>query len=257
MYLPRLPLFGKPPWRKRSILFILLAIPVTLYLFLGSSIIFSTTVVQFEPSIPAGRTAPVHKQQHAVLLVSAYFPLSKSKHSNNEYKLWLTNFLGTVTTDIYFYTTPDMEPIVRQARRDLPITINTSFLSPFDIPPLAGMNETYQLQKKKDRERNIHSPKLYAIWNSKPYFLDEALKTSNKKYDFAFWTDAGSFRDRHIYTSWPDYGRLEETWNAISGTSGRRKEDLIFFPMWWVPHVTMRFWYEGMGPIDNEFSEGQ
>jgi len=50
-----------------------------------------------------------------------------------------------------------MEPLVHRARGDLPITMNTSFPSPFDIPPLQGLQERYTAMHALDREKFRHS----------------------------------------------------------------------------------------------------
>jgi len=114
-----------------------------------------------------------------------------------------------------------------------------------------------------DREKDIHSPELYAVWSAKPFFLDEGLRNAAaalpsfaRQYDYAFWTDAGAFRETHAYSKWPDAARVDEVWALGAQKSGTRKEDLLFFPIWGTPHVSMQFWFEGMGPIDNDFSEG-
>jgi hypothetical protein len=195
-----------------------------------------------------------------ILLASAFFPLAKSKHSTNDYISWQARFLSCVTTEIYFFTTPDMEPLIRNLRGDLPITVNTTFSSPFAIPHLDGLEGRYQDMHEWDREKKRHSPELYAVWNAKPYFLDEAVKNSRmrgREYDFAFWNDAGSFRSESQCTAWPDPRRVDEVWEEGSKRGGRNKEDLLFFPITGVPHRSMRLWEERMGPVDSEFSEGE
>ena len=88
-----------------------------------------------------------------ILLVSAMFPLTKSKHSVEDYISWFSMFLGPITTDIYFYTPPVFSPNIQKARGEgLPITLNTSYASPFDIPPLMGLEEKYQKMHKNDRD---------------------------------------------------------------------------------------------------------
>jgi hypothetical protein len=204
-----------------------------------------------------GNTGVATNPRSRILVVSALFPLAKSKHSKRNYRNWLTHFLEPISTDVYFFTTPELEPIVRSVRGNLPITINTSFSSPFDIPPLMDRHDDYVEMRARDRERFRHSPELYAIWNGKPYYLDEAVKNSPVKYDYAFWSDAGSFREKHTYTKWPDAGRIDQVWEEGSRLSGTKKEDLLFFPMWAPPHPTMKLWKENMGPVDNEFIEGE
>jgi hypothetical protein len=206
---------------------------------------------------------PSHSHSHPstppppILLVSAFFPLPNSKHSLSDYKSWLSRFLAPITTPIYFFTTPEFAPLIQSLRGPgLPIAINTTFSSPFDIPPLKDTRERYEEMWGWDREKHRHNPELYAIWSAKPYFLDEGLRNAAGGYEYAFWTDAGSFRDSHEYAAWPDPGRVKEVWEEGSRASGTEEGDLIFFPMWAPPHSSMQFWTEGMGPIDNEFSEG-
>ncbi|KAJ4483759.1 hypothetical protein J3R30DRAFT_1828569 [Lentinula aciculospora] len=165
-----------------------------------------------------GTNTTSHDDQQ-ILLVSGLFPLSKSKHSTEDYRSWLTLFLGSLTTDVYFFTPPELAELVAEVRGNLPITINTTFSNPFDIPPLVNLKEQYEQMHANDRERSRHSPELYAIWNGKPYFLDEALRNSEKQYSYAFWSDAGSFRKEHVYRSWPDSARVEEVWEEGSRMS--------------------------------------
>jgi hypothetical protein len=239
--------------RQWVLLLLVVALALVSYLSFDTYIRPRSTAVRLDYS---GPTEPPASQSR-ILLVSALFPLSKAKHSEQDYETWLSRFLQPITSEIYFFTTPDMEPIVRSARGDLPITINTSFSSPFGIPPLAGLQDRYLEMRKRDRESSRHSPELYAVWNGKPYYLDEAVKNSAGKYDYAFWTDAGSFRRQHEYAHWPDVNRVDEVWNEGSLLSDTPKEDLLFFPMWAAPHPSMRYWQEAMGPVDNEFIEGR
>lgn len=192
----------------------------------------------------------------SILLVSAFYPLSTSKHSMADYTKWLSNFLKPITTPIYFFTTPEMEPIIRQLRGNLPITINSTYPTAFDTPPLLGMREKYQEMYKMDRERAHHTPELYSIWAAKSFFLNEGMKNTKGAYEYAFWNDAGSFRKPHQYTAWPDATRIKEVWTEGGKTSGTRPEDLFFIPIYGLPHGSMQYWNEGLGPVDSEFSEG-
>ena len=182
----------------------------------------------------------------------------------NDYESWLSRFLSHVTTDLYFYTTPDMETMVRQLRGDLPMVLNTSFATPFDIPPLQGREEAYKKMHALDREKDYHNPELYAIWAAKPYLLAEAVRTSAdstpshvKGYEYVFWTDAGAFRAKHAYRDWPGLDRVEEVWSQGKKESGQNADELLFFPIQNLPHVSMLVWNDQLGPIDNDFSEGE
>ncbi|KAJ7729708.1 hypothetical protein DFH07DRAFT_994850 [Mycena maculata] len=224
----------------RSRLFILILSLSTFGLF------YSKYYLQNVPDpVLADNTAAIPSTPSSIPLVSAFFPLSKSKHTMREYEWWLCQFLQPITTDIYFYTSAEMVPVVRKCRGSLHITIDITFSTPFDIPPLRDLEEEYQKMYTLDREKDLHSS---ALWNGKPFFLDEAVKTLSRQgrnYDYAFWNDAGSFRSTHNFTDWPSL-------TQGSALTGQKQEDLLFCR---VPHPSHRYWQEDMGPIDNYFSE--
>lgn len=222
---------------------------------------FQSTAIYLEEIYDPGRLEAITLPKKRVLLVSAMFPLPKSKHSAQEYEYWVSKFLQPITTDIYFFTTPDFAPIVRKARGPgLPITIDTSYASPFSVPPLEGLEQTYIKMHSQDRENFRHYPDLYAVWNAKPFFLSSAVKilaSQGEIYDYAFWNDGGSFRDEHAYKSWPDSRRVDQIWQKGSRLTGKNAEDLLFFPLYELPPSSMRDWKENMGPVDYDISEGR
>ncbi|KAF7365368.1 hypothetical protein MVEN_00409000 [Mycena venus] len=253
-------------WRSR---FFLLLIPCIfgLLLFFSFQTHINSSSVILDQSLAIGSVAN-DSSAHAVhdgaplpkiLLVSAFFPLSKSKHTMAEYEWWLSQFLQHVTTDIYFYAPAEMESLIQKCRGDLPITIDTTYSTPFEIPPLSIYQEHYGKMHALDRERFRHSPELYAVWNAKPFLLDSGVQNlgrAGKEYDYAFWNDAGSFRSAHDYKRWPDPARVRELWEEGSTLSGEKPEDLLFFPIAGMPHPSMRYWVQDHGPVDSEFSEG-
>ncbi|KAF8891119.1 hypothetical protein CPB84DRAFT_1816300 [Gymnopilus junonius] len=197
----------------------------------------------------------------SLLIVSAFFPLAKSKHSKKDYEDWLSHFLKPITTDMYMFTTPELAETIQRVRGEQPIAIDTTFSSPFQVPPLQGYEKIYMEMNDIDPEKWHHSPGLYAIWNAKPYLLDTAVKTlrrDGKVYTYAFWNDAGSFRKDHEYSEWPSPARVEQVWEEGSRLTGGKKEDLLFFPIFQLPDKKLKKWKEGMGPIANsvQFSEG-
>ena len=194
-----------------------------------------------------------------ILLVSSLFRISKAKHSMDAYHRWLQRFLGGITTEVYFYTSTDLAPIAQSTRGELPITIDTTYNTSFDVPPLKGLEGWYNEMHSMDRENSYHSPELYSIWNAKPFFVDNAIRvmaSKGKTYDYVFWNDAGSFRATSTYKNWPDPGRVEEIWKEGSRLSGTKAEDLLYFPIMQPPRHA-RDWNEDKGPIDSDFSEGE
>ncbi|EJC99896.1 uncharacterized protein FOMMEDRAFT_22912 [Fomitiporia mediterranea MF3/22] len=265
--------------RRYPLTLLVLLIPLSIFLYnnFGGQVVAwaSNRIVPISPAF--GSPPPLssnisHSVQDAVphiLLVSAFFPLSKSKHSMAQYSDWLSRFLGRITTPVYFYAPPDLEPTIRAIRGSLPIVIDTRYETAFDIPPLQGRKETYEKMHSWDREKDHHSPELYAVWAAKPFLLAEALRrlnagegleslgmTSADDIQYAFWNDAGSFRRKHVYSSWPDLARLDEVWKDGEVLSGTKKDELVFFPVQRLPDYTMQLWMEHLGPVDNDVSEG-
>jgi len=200
-------------------------------------------------------TPPPNEPQ--VLLVSAFFPLAKAKHTHKEYAKWMTLYLTKVTTHIYFFAPPEMEATIRKLRGRLPMTLNTTFTTPFDIPPLQGLEGRYADMNKVDPENAYHSPGLYAVWSSKTYFLREALLTmqsAGMKIEYAFWNDAGSFREKQDYADWPNLERVDEIFTKGAELSNMRKDELFFMPMWDIPKDNLRDWTPLEGP--KEFNGG-
>ncbi|TEB38038.1 hypothetical protein FA13DRAFT_718722 [Coprinellus micaceus] len=202
-----------------------------------------------------------------VLIVSGLFHLKKSKHAWDYYQWVLGMFLGQITTDIYFFTSPDFEQRVREVHANSPasssfLRVNTTYATPFAVPPLEGLERPYKEIHGRDRERKKHGPELYAVWNAKPFFTDAAVKElrrEGREYDYVFWVDAGTFNQGHTYAQWPDPRRVDEFFQEAEehrGGRGLEEKDKIIVPVYNIPSYWYRFWNERMGPIDFEFSKG-
>ena len=199
-----------------------------------------------------------------VLLVSAVYSAAKEK--TKDYDRYLNNFLQTVDTDLYIYTTPDLlsqiDSSLSPSRRN-GLTFNITFPSPSEIPPLLPWKERYTKMRNRYHAKAKHTPELYAFSNARPYFVDQAVKDAarrGKQYDFVFWTDPTSFhQEQHHYRHWPSPSRLKEIWDdgaELAKPKGAHSDDLIFFPIWNPPNPTMRVWNEHTGPLDSKFTQG-
>ncbi|KAH9485759.1 hypothetical protein JR316_0002674 [Psilocybe cubensis] len=216
-----------------------------------------------------------------ILLVSALFdfPTARSSVSNasHQYFEYLPRFLGSITNDVYFYTTPDLAPAVRAAHGSdaaSNLMVDTSFMSPFDIPPLKGRELVYSRMRNAARNIDttnegdeadiVHSPKTLALRNAKMFFLEHAIQSSrggeenysDNDYDYIFWVDLTVFNDDQSYVSFPGPARVETVWKEGSLLTGSPKEDLLFFPIDQAPPPDMHDWTEDMGPIETNFTQG-
>ena len=198
-----------------------------------------------------------------VLLVSAFFPLNHTRHSDQVYEQWIGNFLRTIQTPVYFFTPPELVPLVRKQRGSLPITINSSYADPFDVPPVQGLYDDYHKMHRQNRDRKGEGPGLYALRTAKPWFLAEAVKNfesrlapGSKSIGYAFWVDIGSFQDGLEVRDWPNAERVKEVLKQGAEATRRSEDELVFFPMSDVPNPTMQWWKEDMGPFYRNFAQG-
>ena len=198
-----------------------------------------------------------------VLLVSAFFPLNHTHHPDQAYEKWIGNFLRTIQTPIYFFTPPEFSPLVRKQRGSLPITINSSYTDPFDVPPVQGLHDVYYKMHRQNKDRRGEGAGLYALKTAKPWLLTEAVKnyerrlpSGSKPIEYAFWVDIRSFRDGLVVHDWPNVERVKEVFKEGAEAAGRSENELVFFPMNDVPNLTMQWWEEDMGPFYRNFAQG-
>ncbi|KAK0214333.1 hypothetical protein IW262DRAFT_1514398 [Armillaria fumosa] len=238
---------GLSPWRSRALLGLAIC-ALFLFVLYNFAVFQESSAVTHEPASNTSNSTSLPK----VLLVSAFYPISTSIYRASEYREWLSVFLGQTTTDIYLFTSPGMEEIVLDLRGARPITVNTTYTSPFSIPPLRGRIDKYVEMHSLDRQPGDHSAELYAMRNSKPFFVYEAMRNLSAEYDYAFWIDVGSWELDYGNIAWPDAMTTQEVL-----ATGQEPRDRLFFPIHALPHTTMKYWGDQLGPIDNDFSQSR
>ena len=258
-----------PPIRTRTFLLALISAGIFYYysdkyLLSFSSRDFATVPDTLRYDGDAGSTS-TDLTTHAseILLVSAFFPLNHTRHSGKGYEKLLRNFLDTIQTPIYFFTPPEIAPLIRELRGSLPITINSSYAGPFDVPPVQGLYDAYYKMHRQNKDHKAEGPDLYALRTSKPWFLTEAVKNyknglapESRSVGYAFWVDIWSFRDGLKVRDWPNVERVKGVLKEGAEATRRSEDELVFFPMNDVPNLTMQWWKEDMGPFYRNFAQG-
>ncbi|RNA07902.1 hypothetical protein BpHYR1_042651 [Brachionus plicatilis] len=144
-------------------------------------------------------------------VISIYYDLSESKHSSRSYKKWTANFLKSVTSPLILYT--DEPTFANLKPHFVSLDINATIYigqSHWDFFKLiekwrhrfyVEKYMTYQFQQ--DPENYIHSPDLYAIWNSKIFLTNKSAHENPYNSNFFIYNDVGAWRLGEI-ANWPD-----------------------------------------------------
>lgn len=124
-----------------------------------------------------------------MVIVTAYYPLAKSKHSQQQYIEWIKLFFKSVSCDIICFCPREMEKPMNTLKNKNTRIILREFNS-------LKMMSTSWLKIWRDFNKTdpelYHSPELYAIWAAKQEFVLEAAQIV--KSDVYVWCDIGCFR---------------------------------------------------------------
>ncbi|GAA6052622.1 hypothetical protein JCM3770_006407 [Rhodotorula araucariae] len=136
-----------------------------------------------------------------VTIISGFFRVdSGKKHRVDEYHVWIKHFLETVELPIVFYCAPDQHEYIAGLRGDKPITINSTYPTAFQMPPLEdlGGEEWAIRQNKMDPENFKHVHEIYGIWTAKPWLVKEVAKANPYHSKYFMWVDAGALREPDV-----------------------------------------------------------
>ncbi len=175
--------------------------------------------------------------EKSMIVVSAFFPAGKPKHSAGKYRQWISNFFSTVNANTFIFTTPeqvdllialldnsqskykqrtaivqeDTDEAIADAvfKSKAVITFITAYTTAANLPTsriLGNLTKQHEL----DTEIERHHPDLYLIWTGKPWMLNRIASLDifppNSYY---FWIDIGAQRHAHLnYGDWPDQQTL-------------------------------------------------
>lgn len=184
------------------------------------SLSLSVLYANFHYSI--SQPVPFHSRPNT-LTVSAFFPGTSSEND-------LNRFLSQCSSleDVYLYVHPSAVHLIPPGVR-----VNSEYRTPFDIPPLYGLESVYDEMRTWDR-RESHRPSVQS--NARAFWLHEALRAVGPGYEHAYWVDLTMGNDLKLL-------ELELGEN-------------LFFLHRNLPHVSMRLWTDSLGPVDTDFTDG-
>jgi FkbM family methyltransferase len=128
-------------------------------------------------------------------IVTAFFELSKTKHTTLEYKTWMQNMLSLKDAMVVF-TDKKFAPTIKQFRATALEKTKIIIMELSDTLMVTKYSmDFWKEQHKKDPEQSIHGESLYIIWNEKANWLQRASKLNPFDSDFFAWVDIGYFRN--------------------------------------------------------------
>jgi hypothetical protein len=138
------------------------------------------------------------------VVVTAFYPLTKSKHGVPKYVPWLKLFC-LIPCRLVVYTDASMETLIREWRGTL-MDRTVIVVRPFDSYRMTApaMMEMWRRHHRIDPERAIHSPDLYAVWAMKQECVRDAFSIMDGP--MYIWCDMGIQREESqvsYYTTFP------------------------------------------------------
>ena len=127
-------------------------------------------------------------------IVTCFFKIN-SKHSYENYQLWMTNMLENIETSMYIYCDQDSVDFIKEKRKHYLDKTRFKVLKFEDFYTYKYYDKFVE-HHSIDPEKHIHNPYLYMIWAEKTNFLKLSKDENYFNSDFFLWCDIGCFRNR-------------------------------------------------------------
>lgn len=169
---------------------------------------------------------PITDYKYFVTIITSYFRIKKSKHSDEEYNFWMRNFIGKVkNTPLVIYTSPTtIKLMIEMIKNDtgpiIFVICEDIWSLPWikrPVPKIRNSTVQYdnwesaykQQQFNIDKEKHIYTPEHYSIYNHKSWHVREVSNANPFDSNYFLWVDIGSFRSQHSYHQWPSVEKLK------------------------------------------------
>ena len=146
-----------------------------------------------------------------VTIVTMLIKIPKSKHSNEDYNKWSSKMIDSIGVPFVAYIdeywSESFIKLCRERKLNGIVYIIKNIwqiLNDLEMERNRNYIESYKTkQMKKDREKRIHSPELYAIWNLKAFIVNTTTNSNPYRSNFFIYTDCGAWRNK-VFPNWPD-----------------------------------------------------
>jgi hypothetical protein len=169
-----------------------------------------------------------NNQNDYVTVISLYFSLNKSKHSIDEYDLWMNSMLRSVKSPLVLFTDKKSFHKIYSIRKQMNhkttlVIYDNIWIVLKELEQKRNINYTFEYlfnQQAKDPERKSHNPNIYAIYTLKAFICDKITRSNPYESSFFIYTDIGAWR-KGIYPDWPDL-------NFTSYVQNRLQDRILF-----------------------------
>jgi hypothetical protein len=170
-------------------------------------------------------------------VVTAFYPLDKSKHGVAKYHEWLRLFCA-IPCQLVVFTDAESAPLIRAARGDRQTVIHES---PFDSWKMTSptMMALWARQHRLDPEQDIHSPELYAVWALKQEAVMIAIAENHFHSRWFIWCDIGIQREPTLQPWYSDFPNTAACERLIA--PGR----MVFLEVSRIPDSIVSAWKKG------------
>ena len=127
-------------------------------------------------------------------VVTCYYRL-KSKHSLEQYDLWLTTFLENIACNLVIFTSPDLVQYLYDKRSKFPEKTRIYPIKLADLEIAKKYKDFWDKQYEMDLQKHTGRTKeCYILWNSKLWFLKKVVEENPFGSEAFIWNDIGCLR---------------------------------------------------------------
>lgn len=144
-------------------------------------------------------------------IVTCYYKLDTSKHSQTDYDMWIKNLLLNLSANIVVFTRQADKGYLKEIltrNTKLHYTIIVKELEELELyrqyPSIWGEQEQMDPNKRCGRGKGC-----YLLWNSKFQFMKEVIEMNVYKSEYFIWNDIGNVRDNRILPLLESYPNVE------------------------------------------------
>lgn len=140
-------------------------------------------------------------------IITAYYEI-KSKFPKEQYYNWISNMFELSCNIILFTDKQNSDSLKQLRKNNKPLYIIEKSFD--ELEAWTKYKDKWEEHFNKDPENFRHSPKLYAIWAQKSFFVEEAININPFNSHYFMWCDIGAFRDKSHIKYFNDFPKFTQ-----------------------------------------------